>query len=147
MLADMEQLHRPDFLERSIEFKLSVDPYLPRVLCSAQQLRQAVLHCLQYSITAVESQGPATAPDEPKTIRLEATSEGRLVQIRVAHSGPGFLNPERAFDPFTPAQASGETVGLGLSLCATILRDHNGRASAVNLEPRGAAIILELRAA
>jgi hypothetical protein len=32
-------------------------------------------------------------------------------------------------------------------LCATILRDHNGRASALNLEPQGAAIILELTAA
>jgi signal transduction histidine kinase len=147
MLADMEQLHRSDFLQRSIEFRLSIAPALPRVLCSAQQLRQAVLHCLQYSITAVESQSPASAPEEPKTIRLEATSEGHLVQILVAHSGPGFLNPERAFDPFVHGQASGETAGLGLSLCATILRDHNGRASAVNLEPRGAAIILELRAA
>jgi K+-sensing histidine kinase KdpD len=36
---------------------------------------------------------------------------------------------------------------MGLGLCATILRDHNGRASAVNLEPTGAAIILELQAA
>ena len=36
---------------------------------------------------------------------------------------------------------------MGLSLCATILRDQNGRASAVNLDPRGAAIILELQAA
>jgi signal transduction histidine kinase len=147
MLADMEQLHRSDFLERSIDFRLSVAPALPRVLCSAQQLRQAVLHCLQYSIKAVESKGPASAPESPKTIRLEATSEGSLVQILVSHSGPGFLNPERAFDPFVYAQAAGETAGLGLSLCATILRDHNGRASAVNLEPRGAAIILELRAA
>jgi C4-dicarboxylate-specific signal transduction histidine kinase len=65
----------------------------------------------------------------------------------VAHTGAGFLNPDRAFDPFTPSQPAGETAGLGLSLCASILRDHNGRASAVNLEPRGAAIILELRAA
>ncbi len=147
LLADMEQLHRSDFLERSIEFRLNIAPALPRVLCSAQQLRQAVLHCLQYSITAVESQGSASAQEEPKTIRLEATSKGRLVQIVVAHSGPGFLNPERAFDPFAHAQAAGETAGLGLSLCATILRDHNGRALAMNLEPRGAAIILELRAA
>jgi K+-sensing histidine kinase KdpD len=38
-------------------------------------------------------------------------------------------------------------VGLGLSLCATILRDNNGRASAVNLEPHGAEIILEVKAA
>ena len=55
--------------------------------------------------------------------------------------------PERAFDPFVPAQAAGETAGLGLSLCATILRDNNGHASAVNLDPRGAAIILELQSA
>ncbi|MDR3751215.1 MAG: histidine kinase dimerization/phospho-acceptor domain-containing protein [Terracidiphilus sp.] len=147
LLADMEQLHRSELLQRSIDFRLSIAPSLPRVMCSAQQLRQAVLHCLQYSIAAVEKRGPASSPEEPKTIRLEATSEGHLVQILVAHSGPGFLNPERAFDPFTPAQAVGETAGLGLSLCATILRDHNGRASAVNLEPRGAAIILELQAA
>jgi C4-dicarboxylate-specific signal transduction histidine kinase len=106
-----------------------------------------VLHCLQYSIAAVENHGPASAHEEPKTIRLEASSEGHVVQIMVAHSGPGFADPDRAFDPFTPAQMSGENGGLGLSLCATILRDHNGRASAVNLEPHGAAIILELRAA
>jgi signal transduction histidine kinase len=147
LLMDVEQLHRSELLQRSIEFRLNIAPALPRVLCSAQQLRQAVLHCLQYSITAVENQGPASAPEEPKSIRLEATCEGRLVQILVAHSGSGFINPERAFDPFAEEQFRGETAGLGLSLCATILRDHNGRASAVNLEPRGAAIILELRAA
>jgi signal transduction histidine kinase len=147
LLADMEHLYRSDFLEHAIDFRLSVAPALPRVLCSPQQLRQAVLHCLQYSIAAVENQGRVSAAEETKTIRLEATSEGSLVQILVAHSGPGFLNPERAFDPFTPARTTGETAGLGLSLCATILRDHNGRASAINLEPRGAAIILELGAA
>jgi signal transduction histidine kinase len=146
MLADMEQLHRAEFLRRAIDFRLSVAPALPRVMCSAQQLRQAVLHCLQYSVLAVESRGATYTPEEPKTIRLEATSEGHLVQILVAHSGPGFPNPERAFDPFANVQ-TGETAGLGLSLCATILRDHKGKASAVNLEPRGAAIILELSAA
>jgi signal transduction histidine kinase len=147
MLTDLEQLHRSEFLQRSIEFRLSIAPGLPRVRCHAQQLRQAVLHCLQFAIEAVESRNIAAATDEVKTVRLEASAEGNLVQIFIAHSGPSFLHPDRAFDPFVPAQAIGETAGLGLSLCATILRDHNGRASAVNLEPRGAAIILELRAA
>ncbi len=142
----MEQLYRTEFLQRSIEFQVSVAPRLPRVLCGAQQLRQAVVHCLQYAIGAVERESPARL-NEPKTIRLEAAREGDLVQISVSHSGPGFLHPERAFDPFVPARAGGETAGLGLSLCATILRDQNGRASAVNLKPRGAAIILELQAA
>jgi Signal transduction histidine kinase regulating C4-dicarboxylate transport system len=147
MLADMGQLYRNDFLQRSIEFRMNIAPGLPRVLCSSQQLRQAVLHCLQYSIAAVENHGTETEDEHPKTIRLEATTEGPLVQIMVAHSGASFAKPERAFDPFTPGQVCGETGGLGLSLCATILRDQNGRASAMNLEPRGSAIVLELQTA
>jgi signal transduction histidine kinase len=147
MLADMGQLYRNDFLQRSIEFRMNIAPGLPRVMCSSHQLRQAVLHCLQYSIAAVEGHGYNLAGDQPRTIRLEATSEGPLVQIMVAHSGASFASPERAFDPFTPGQVCGENGGLGLSLCATILRDHNGRASAINLEPHGAAILLELQTA
>ena len=147
LLSDMEQLYRSEFLQRSIEFQVNLAPELPRILCGAQQLRQAVLHCLQFAIGAVERDSPGAAQNEPKTIRLEAAREGNLVQISVSHSGPGFLHPERAFDPFTPARPGGETAGMGLSLCATILRDQNGRASAINLQPRGAAIILELQAA
>ncbi|MGB8031149.1 MAG: HAMP domain-containing sensor histidine kinase [Terracidiphilus sp.] len=147
LLADMEQLYRPEFLQRSIEFQVNVAPGMPRILCGAQQLRQALLHCLQYAIGAVDREGPSSAFKESKSIRLEAAREGSLVHISVTHSGPGFLDPERAFDPFVPARACGETAGMGLSLCATILRDQNGRASAVNLQPRGAAIILELQAA
>lgn len=147
MLTDMEHLHRSEFLQRSIEFRLSIAPSLPMVLCHAQQLRQAVLHCLQFAIEAVETQSIAPATEEMKSVRLEATVEGKMVQILIAHSGQGFLHPDHAFDPFVPAQAAGGTAGLGLSLCASILRDHNGRTSAVNLEPRGAAILLELQAA
>ena len=145
LLADLGELHRPEFLQRSIEFRVSLAPNLPRVLCSAPQLRQAVRHCLQFAMDAVEA-GTAF-PGDPKTIRLEAASEGNVVQIMVAHSGPGFLSPERAFDPFVPPQAGDQSSGVTLSLCATVMRDNNGRASVVNFEPRGAAIVLELKAA
>jgi signal transduction histidine kinase len=145
LLADMELLHSTEFLRRSIEFRLSIAPGLPTVLGHAQQLRQAVLHCVQFAVEAVDS--VAKSPDRQRMIRLEASLEGSTVRIVVAHSGPGFLHPDRAFDPFVPAQASGETTGLGLSLCSTILRDHNGRASAVNMGSGGAAIVLELQAA
>lgn len=146
LINDMEQLYRTEFLLRSIDFQVHVAPGLPRALCGAQQLRQAVLHCLQYAMGAVQREDQDEI-QQPKTVRLEAASEGNLVQISVMHSGPGFSQQERAFDPFTSAVEGDETEGLGLSLCATILRDQNGRASAVNLEPRGAAIILEVQAA
>jgi len=144
MLADMERLHRSEFLQRSIEFRLNVAPDLPQVRAHAQQLRQAVLHCLQFAMDAVNH----VEEESDRTVRLEATADGDHVQIMIAHTGPAFEHPDRAFDPFVPPQAaSGDTVGLGLSLCATILRDNRGSASAVNLDPRGAAIVLELQAA
>jgi signal transduction histidine kinase len=143
LLSDMEQLHRSEFVHRSIDFRLQVAPTLPRALGNAQQVRQAVLYCLQFAIEAVENIDSANA----KSVRIEASSESDHVKILIAHSGPGFLHPARAFDPFVPAQAAGETAGLGLSLCATILRENNGRISAMNFEPRGAGIVLELQAA
>jgi signal transduction histidine kinase len=144
LLKEMENLHRSEFLQRSIEFQLYVAPSIPRALCHAQQLRQAVLHCLQFAMEAVENVDTAAA----RKVRLEATSEGNRVRILVAHSGPGFHYPERAFDPYLVSQMGGiDMTSLGLSLCATILRDNDGQARAVNLEPQGAAIMLDLQAA
>lgn len=137
LLADVERLYRAEFQKKSIEFRLSVAPHLPPVLCQPQPLRQAVLHSLQFAMGAVE-----TGMRNGRSVRLEATSEGNHVQILVAHSGAAFEHPERAFDPLT----TGQSAGLGLSLCASILRNNNGRASAVNLDPQGAAILLELQA-
>ena len=143
LLGDLEQLHRSEFVHRSIDFRLHVMPALPRALGNAQQVRQAVLYCLQFAIEAVEN---LDSPNQ-RSVRIEASTEEDRVKILIAHSGPGFLHPTRAFDPFVPAEAVGETAGLGLSLCATILRENNGRISAINYEPRGAAILLELQAA
>jgi signal transduction histidine kinase len=143
LLNDMEQLHRSEFVHRSINFRLHLAPGLPRALGNAQQVRQAVLYCLQFAIEAVEN---IDSPTE-KSVRIEASAESDSVKILIAHTGPGFLQPARAFDPFVPAQAAGETAGLGLSLCATILRENNGRISATNFQPRGAGIVLELQAA
>ena len=140
MLADMESLHRSEFIQRSIEFRLEIAPELPPVRAHAQQLRQAVLHCLQFAMDAVEN------AEGDRTVRLKATAASGRVQIMVAHSGARFENPDHAFDPFVAQSTGGETAGLGLSLCATILRDNRGRATAMNLSPQGAAIVLELDA-
>ena len=144
LLGDMERLNRAEFLQRGIEFRLSVPEELPRILCQPQQLRQAILHCLQFAMDAVE----LAERDGERVVRLEANAEEGQVRIVIAHSGPGFESPNRAFDPFVPARYAGaETAGIGLSLCATILRENNGQASAKNLDPTGAAIILDLQAA
>jgi signal transduction histidine kinase len=143
LLSDLEQLHRSEFVQRSIDFRVQIAPALPRILGNAQQVRQAVLYCLQYAMDAVEKLDAA----QEKTVRLEAALEKDHVQILVAHSGAKFTVPARAFDPFVPEPAGEESTSLGLSMCASILRENNGKASAMNFEPRGAGILLELQAA
>ena len=143
LLNDIEQLHRSEFVHRGIDFRLRIAPGLPRILGNAQQIRQAILYCLQFAIEAVE--GPGASAD--RSVRVEANSADEIVKIVISHSGPGFLHPTRSFDAFIPAEAAGETAGLGLNLCATILRENSGRISAINLDPRGAALILEMQAA
>jgi C4-dicarboxylate-specific signal transduction histidine kinase len=106
-------------------------------------VRQAVLYCLQYAMDAVEKLETA----QEKTVRLEAAVEKDHVQILVAHSGAKFMVPARAFDPFVPEPTGEESTSLGLSMCASIIRENNGKASAMNFEPRGAGILLEMQAA
>ena len=89
LLNDMEQLHRSEFVHRSIDFRLHVAPALPRALGNAQQVRQAVLYCLQFAIEAVENLDAA----QEKSVRIEATAESDRVKILIAHTGPGFLHP------------------------------------------------------
>ena len=55
LLNDMEQLHRSEFVHRAIDFRLHMAPALPRALGNAQQVRQAVLYCLQFAIEAVDN--------------------------------------------------------------------------------------------
>ncbi len=141
LISDIEQMHRTDFLRHSIEFRLTAEPDLPPIFGNAHQIRQALLHATQYAIDSVLKVGP----NQEKSIRIEATaSNDARVRIVIAHSGQGFAQPERAFDSLSSGFAGSESTGIGLSLCAAIVREHRGNIAAVNYEPTGAAIIFDL---
>ena len=143
LVSDIEQMHRTDFLRHSIEFRLSFEPDLPPIFGNAHQIRQALLHATQYAIDSVLKIGP----NQEKSIRIEASAtpgEDARVRILIAHSGQGFLHPDRAFDSLSSGFAGSESTGIGLSLCAAIVREHRGSIAAVNYQPTGAAIILDL---
>jgi K+-sensing histidine kinase KdpD len=98
------------------------------------------MHAMHF---AIEHVIPLEAFEE-RSVRIEATTFQDRVQILVGHSGRSFPNPERAFDTLTSAFGAAESTGIGLSLCAAIVREHRGHISAINLEPVGAAVVLDL---
>jgi signal transduction histidine kinase len=140
LIADVEQLHRIDFLRHSIEFRFTVAPDLPSVFGNVHQIRQALMHAMQFAIEHVLP----LEPNEERAVRLETWAEEGRIQILIGHSGHPFPNPERAFDTLTAGFGGAESTGIGLSLCAAIVREHRGNISAINLEPTGAAIVLDL---
>ena len=69
-------------------------------------------------------------------------SEG--VQISVTDQGPGFRpeSLEEAFNPFFTTKTHG--LGLGLSVCRTIISAHGGKMWAANQQQGGATVHLTL---
>jgi C4-dicarboxylate-specific signal transduction histidine kinase len=87
-----------------------------------------------------------TAAGTERRLSIEVATLGRAVQVMFSDTGPGFADPNRAFDPFFTTRQQGDGVGLGLSICYSIIREHGGEISAVNLHPQGAAVVIELPA-
>jgi signal transduction histidine kinase len=107
---------------------------LPLIQGDRVQLQQVVLNLI---INAVEAMsGVKEGPRELLVSSGRAGSDGVLVAVR--DSGPG-LTPaalERLFDAFYTSKAAG--LGLGLSICRSIIEAHGGRLWASTNAPRGA---------
>jgi signal transduction histidine kinase len=97
------------------------------------QLQQVVLNLV---LNAVEAMGSVQEGVRELSISTEQDQTGVLVSVR--DSGPG-VNPthlERIFEAFYTTKSSG--VGMGLSICWSIVDAHGGRLWAEANEPRGA---------
>jgi C4-dicarboxylate-specific signal transduction histidine kinase len=98
------------------------------------QLQQVVLNLI---LNAVEAMGTINAGSRELLISTEQTqADGVLVSVR--DSGPG-IDPDhldRVFQDFYTTKSGG--VGMGLSICRSIIDAHGGRLWAEANEPRGA---------
>ena len=98
------------------------------------QLQQVVLNLI---LNAVEAMGSVEAGPRELVISTEQSlTNGVIVAVR--DSGPG-IDPEhveRVFEAFYTTKSSG--VGMGLSICRSIIDAHEGRLWADANEPRGA---------
>jgi signal transduction histidine kinase len=106
---------------------------LPLVLGDRVQLQQVMLNLI---VNAVEAMGAAgTGPRELLISTAGDSSAG--VSIAVRDSGPGLPPAEirRVFDPFYTTKENG--LGMGLSICRSIVEAHGGRLWACTNEPRG----------
>jgi len=115
--------------EAGVQANIAFDPRAPRVMIDKIQIQQVVLNLVRNSIEAM--QGCIKCE-----LTVRTTIEGDFALVTVSDTGSG-LDPKvtaRLFEPFVTTKGTG--MGIGLSVCKTIIEGHGGRLWATpNLDP------------
>jgi signal transduction histidine kinase len=106
---------------------------LPHVEGDRVQLQQVLLNLIINAIEAMREVG-----EQERELLISTRNEPDGVSVEVQDSGPGFApaDLERVFEAFYTTKPEG--LGLGLSICRSIIEAHGGRLWATRCEPRGA---------
>ena len=113
--------------EKGVETYFDIDPYASPVLADKVQIQQVLINLIR---NAVEAMGESEV--RKLTIVSRADQSG-FVRVTVSDTGPGVAPDmvEQLFTAFVSTKAEG--MGLGLSICRTIVEGNGGR---IWMEPR-----------
>ena len=110
--------------ERGVQVQLRVAAELPAALCDKVQIQQVVVNLLRNAIEAMEG-------CERRELSIAAgVDDAGAIAVAIADTGPGIAPEvaERLFQPFVTTKAQG--MGVGLSICRSIVEAHGGRLAA-----------------
>jgi signal transduction histidine kinase len=133
-IREVIELTRGEAVKTGVSVQARLVDNLPLIHGDRVQLQQVILNLI---INAVEAMsGIAEAPRELLITTGLAESSGVLVSVR--DSGPGLAPATvvRLFEAFYTTKPTG--LGMGLSICRSIIEAHGGRLWAEANEPRGA---------
>jgi PAS domain S-box-containing protein len=120
--------------------QLELSEEIPEILADRMQLQQVLLNLFT---NAVEAMGPVT--DRVRALSIKSEIHDRDgVLITIKDTGPGIdpLNRDRIFDAFFTTKSHG--MGMGLSICRSIIEGHGGRLWAAPGSPHGSIFYLTL---
>jgi signal transduction histidine kinase len=120
-----------------IDVQMNFAQNLPRLSLNEGQFKRVFVNLFNNSASALKE-----SPE--KKIVVEGNLVDQKVVVRFSDSGKGFTDVTRAFDPFYTTRPVGQGTGLGLSICYGAVKEHSGNIFAQNLQPNGAAVIIEL---
>lgn len=124
--------------------RVSLEQEWPRpestIEADAVQLTQVLLNLIKNALEAMQSQ---PHPDGNR-LRLAARQLGSQLELCLYDNGPGFepASAERLFHPFVSSKADG--LGLGLSICRSIVEQHGGQLQGWPAPVGGACFCLSL---
>jgi PAS domain S-box-containing protein len=132
-ILEVIALTRTEAANNGVSVRTRLAEGLPRVQGDRVQLQQVLLNLIINAIEAMRDVG-----EEERELLISTRNEPDGVSVEVRDSGPGFAPAtlDRVFEAFYTTKPSG--LGLGLSICWSIIEAHNGQLWASPNVPRGA---------
>ncbi|HTG26389.1 MAG TPA: ATP-binding protein, partial [Reyranella sp.] len=132
-ILEVIALTRIEAANNSVSVRTQLAEGLPRVQGDRVQLQQVLLNLILNAIEAMRDGG-----EEERELVVSSRDGPDGVSVEVRDSGPGFAPADigRVFEAFYSTKPNG--VGLGLSICRSIIEAHDGRLWASPNVPRGA---------
>jgi two-component system sensor kinase FixL len=124
MLEEAMTLAHAEASARHVRVELDAPADLPDLHGDRVQLEQVVLNLVHNAVDAIAEAGQSNGHVHVVARRHSAPPR---IEIGVLDNGPGIEGEleDRLFDPLTTAKQDG--LGLGLSICASIMQAHDGR--------------------
>ena len=121
-IREVVGLTRGEAVKNNISVQTQLAEGLPRIHGDKVQLQQVILNLILNAVEAMSS-----VPEDSRKLLISARKDVGGVVVVVQDSGPG-LSPEsvdRLFDAFYTTKAGG--MGMGLSICRSIVEAHGGQ--------------------
>jgi C4-dicarboxylate-specific signal transduction histidine kinase len=128
------ELTRSEAMKNGVMVQTDFGDDLPLVPGDRVELQQVILNLILNALEAMS----ATSEGSRKILITTGKTESDEVLVAVHDSGPGLdpAHPEDLFKAFHTTKPNG--LGLGLSICRSIIEGHRGRLWASANSPRGA---------
>jgi signal transduction histidine kinase len=121
---------------RRVGVNIDVEDGLPPVAFDRVQIQQVLINLIRNGMEAMDQ------AEGNRALSIRVRLSGDVVRTEISDSGAGLEDPDRIFEPFFTTKEHG--MGMGLTICRSIVESHGGRLWAEKNEALGATFIFTL---